>query len=68
MARIKMSDILKMEDKEIHQKLYDLNSELIKLRSDAARGMLKKEVGHIKHIRRNIARINTAITLKGLNK
>lgn len=68
MTRIKMSDILKMEDKEIHQKLYELNSELIKLKSDGARGLLKKEVGRIKHLRRNIARVNTALTLKSLNK
>ena len=68
MTRIKMSDVLKMEDKEIHQKLYELNSELIKLKSDAARGLLKKEVGYIKHLRRNIARVNTALTLKNLNK
>ena len=44
------------------KRLNDIRSELSRLRSAAARGTLKKELGEIKTVRRNIARILTAVT------
>jgi len=46
------------------KRLSDLRSELSRLRSSAARGTLKKELGEIKTVRRNIARVLTASSVR----
>jgi ribosomal protein L29 len=62
MKRLKMDELSKLSREDLVSRLNDLRSELSTLRSKAARGTLKKELGEIKTVRRNIARINTAIT------
>ncbi len=63
MKRLKTSELSELSRDDLVKKLNDVRSELSRLRSKAARGTLKKELGEIKTVRRNIARINTAISL-----
>lgn len=61
MKRLKTDELSKLSNEDLVRRLNDLRSELSTLRAKAARGTLKKELGEIKSIRRNIARIMTAI-------
>ena len=61
MKRLKTEELSKLSDPDLIKRLNDLRSELSRLRSSAARGTLKKELGEIKTVRRNIARTLTAM-------
>lgn len=62
MARIKLKTLREMNDKDLSDKLGELTSELAKLRSEGAKGTLKKETASIRWARRDIARIKTLLT------
>ncbi|MGH9911813.1 MAG: 50S ribosomal protein L29 [Nitrososphaeraceae archaeon] len=59
MARIKLKILREMNDRDLTEKLNELTSELTKLRSEGAKGTLKKETASIRWTRRDIARIKT---------
>jgi large subunit ribosomal protein L29 len=61
MKRIKSEEFSKLSDTDLIKRLNDLRSDLSSLRSKAARGTLKKELGEIKTVRRNIARTLTQL-------
>lgn len=61
MKRLKTQELSKLSHDDLVNRLNDLRSELSTLRSKAARGTLKKELGEIKTVRRNIARVMTAM-------
>ena len=50
-----------MNDSDLTEKLSDLRADLAKLRSEGAKGTLKKRTGDIRWIRRDVARIMTLI-------
>jgi large subunit ribosomal protein L29 len=60
LKRLKTSELAGLSDQDLVKRLNDLRAELSRLRSSAARGTLKKELGEIKTVRRNIARVITA--------
>ncbi|MCP8323464.1 MAG: 50S ribosomal protein L29 [Candidatus Methylarchaceae archaeon HK02M2] len=64
MPKLKSSDLLKLDDDALKNKLLELRAELVKLRSAATRGTLKKETGKIRAIRKAIARVLTIINLR----
>jgi large subunit ribosomal protein L29 len=64
MKRVKSEELSKLSEPDLRKRSNDLRSELSRLRSKAARGTLKKELGEIKTVRRNIARTLTVITAK----
>jgi large subunit ribosomal protein L29 len=64
MKRVKSEELSKLSEPDLIRRSNDLRSELSRLRSKAARGTLKKELGEIKTVRRNIARTLTAINSK----
>lgn len=64
MKRVKTEELTKLSDSDLITRVNDLRSELSKLRSKAARGTLKKELGEIKTVRRNIARVLTVMNSK----
>ena len=68
MKRIKTEELAKLSDADLVRRLNDLRTELSTLRSKAARGTLKKELGEIKTVRRNIARVMTVITAERTKK
>ncbi|MHB8566003.1 MAG: 50S ribosomal protein L29 [Nitrososphaerales archaeon] len=59
MKNLKTEELSKISDTDLTKRLNELRTELSRLRSSAARGTLKKELGEIKTVRRNIARILT---------
>jgi large subunit ribosomal protein L29 len=64
MARAKLRTLREMNETDLSGKLSDLLAELSKLRSESAKGTLKKQTGNIKYIRRDIARILTILNEK----
>jgi large subunit ribosomal protein L29 len=61
MGRIKLKVLREMNDGDLSEKLDELSSELAKLRSEGAKGTLKKETASIRWTRRDIARIKTIL-------
>lgn len=61
MGRIKLKVLREMNEKDLSEKLDELSSELAKLRSEGAKGTLKKETATIRWTRRDIARIKTLL-------
>jgi large subunit ribosomal protein L29 len=61
MARMKLKTLREFNREDLKGKLSELRADLSKLRSDSAKGTLKKETGHIRWIRRDIARILTIL-------
>jgi large subunit ribosomal protein L29 len=61
MARIKLKVLREMNDRDLTEKLNEFTSELTKLRSEGAKGTLKKETASIRWTRRDIARIKTIL-------
>ena len=59
MGRVKLKTLREMNGNDISDKLFELNTELAKMRSEGAKGTLKKQTGNIKWLRRDIARIMT---------
>ena len=61
MARVKLKALQEMNRSDLTQKLSELEAELMKLKSERAKGTLKKETGSIRWMRRDIARILTIL-------
>lgn len=61
MARVKLKTLKEMNENDLSEKLSELKAELLKLKSERAKGTLKKDTGSIKWIRRDIARILTML-------
>ncbi|MGQ9470042.1 MAG: 50S ribosomal protein L29 [Nitrososphaerales archaeon] len=66
MPKLKSDELRKLNDEDLQKKLFELRAELVKLKSAAARGTLKKETGKIRAIRRLIARILTIMNERKL--
>jgi large subunit ribosomal protein L29 len=64
MARVKLKNLQEMNQTDLGEKLSELKSELLKLKSERAKGTLKKETGSIRWVRRDIARILTILEEK----
>lgn len=65
MARVKLKTLQEMNRTDLTEKLSELKAELMKLKSEQAKGTLKKETGSIRWMRRDIARILTIINERG---
>ncbi|NAL76765.1 50S ribosomal protein L29 [Nitrososphaera sp. AFS] len=65
MARLKVKTLREMNSSDLTEKLSELNADLAKLRSEGAKGTLKKETGDLRWIRRDIARIMTILNERG---
>jgi len=61
MKHLKTSELKALSDEDLTKRLNELRTELSRLRSAAARGTLKKELGEIKTVRRNVACILTSM-------
>lgn len=61
MSRMKLTTLREMNDNDLKDKLLELKADLAKLRSEGAKGTLKKESASIRWARRDIARILTLI-------
>jgi large subunit ribosomal protein L29 len=61
MGRMKLNTLREFNDEDLRAKLLELKADLSKLKSESAKGTLKKETGNIQWTRRDIARIITII-------
>ena len=66
MPHLKAKELRKQEAEKLRQTLFDLRSELSKLRGGAQRGIVKKDVGNIHRIRKDIAAVLTVMHEKGV--
>ncbi|NOJ29206.1 MAG: 50S ribosomal protein L29 [Nitrososphaeraceae archaeon] len=67
MARIKLKTIKEMNSTDLVGKLRELRTDLSKLKSESAKGTLKKESGDIRWVRRDIARIMTILNERNVS-
>jgi large subunit ribosomal protein L29 len=68
MPNLKAKGLKEQEPDKLRETLFDLRAELSKLRSTAARGLNKKDTGKIRKVRRDIARVLTTMTQKGMSE
>ncbi|MGD1834668.1 MAG: 50S ribosomal protein L29 [Nitrososphaeraceae archaeon] len=61
MTRIKLHTLRELSNTDLYEKLLELQADLAKLRSEGAKGTLKKETASIRWLRRDIARVFTII-------
>jgi ribosomal protein L29 len=66
MAQLKPKDLRKQDAEKLRQTLFDLRSELSKLRGGAQRGLIRKDVGNISRIRKDIATVLTVMHEKAI--
>jgi len=68
MPQLKPKDLRTQDAEKLRQTLFDLRSELSKLRGDVDRGLVKKDVGKVRRARRNVAIILTVMREKGVSE
>ncbi len=66
MPKLKAKGLREHNPEKLRQTLFDLRSELSKLRSSAERGVIRKESGKLRRVRKDIARVLTVMTEKGI--
>jgi large subunit ribosomal protein L29 len=66
MPNLKAKQLREQEPDKLKETLFDLRAELSKLRSTAARGLNKKDTGKIRKVRRDVARVLTTMTERGV--
>ena len=65
MPRMKAKALRQQDPNQLKDRLFELRGELARLRSMAARGMIQKQSGSVKRVRRDIARLLTVMQEKG---
>jgi len=68
MAQLRPKELRNQDADKLRQTLFDLRSELSKLKGGAERGIVKKDVGKIRRIRRDIARVMTVMREGGITE
>ena len=68
MPQLKPKDLRTQDAEKLRQTLFDLRSELSKLSGNLDRGLVKKDAGKVKAVRRNIARVLTVMHQKGVTE
>jgi ribosomal protein L29 len=68
MPQLKPKELRKQDADKLRETLFDLRSELSKLAGGAQRGVVKKDVGNIKRLRRDVARVVTVMHEKGVTE
>ena len=66
MPVLKAKELRKKDTKELIEQLIELRRELLRLSTLSARGIIGKESGKVKVVRRNIARILTVLRERGV--
>ncbi len=68
MPRVKTKTLREQDSEQLKDRLFELRGELSKLQGLNARGMIQKQSGKIGRIKRDIARILTVMTEKGVTE
>jgi ribosomal protein L29 len=66
MAQLRTKDLREQDAEKLRQTLFDLRSELSKLRATASRGLSQKEIGKIRRARKDVAKVLTIMHEKGV--
>jgi ribosomal protein L29 len=66
MTKLKAKELKKQDPDKLRQTLFDLRAELSKVRGGAQRGLVKKDVGKIRRIRRDVAVVLTVMNEQGV--
>jgi len=66
MAQLRAKELREQDADKLRQTLFDLRSELSKLRGTAARGLSQKQVGKIRRARKDVAIVLTVMHEKGV--
>ena len=61
MTRIHMNTIREISEGDLRQRIQELRGDLAKLKTDGAKGTLRKENGKIRSIKKDIARMMTRL-------
>ncbi len=62
MSRVRMKAIREMSEEDIKDRIQEFRTELLKMRTNAASGTLRKDSGRIRPLRRDIARMKTRLS------
>ena len=68
MTRLKLKTLREMNEQDLIEKLAELKADLAKLKLEKSKGTLKKQTGHIKWLRRDIARMMTLLNERKIKK
>lgn len=66
MAQLKPRELRQQDAEKLRQTLFDLRSELAKLQGNAQRGLAQKDVGKVRRVRKDVARVLTVMREKGV--
>ncbi len=66
MPQLKAKGLREQDPEKLRQTLFDLRSELSRLRSSAKRGVIRKESGKLRRTKKDIARLLTVMNEKGI--
>ena len=66
MPQLKPKELRKQDADKLRQTLFDLRSELSKLAGEAQRGVVKKDIGNISRLKKDVARVLTVMHEKGV--
>jgi ribosomal protein L29 len=66
MPQLKPKELREQDAEKLRQTLFDLRSELSKLSGDIERGIVKKDVGKVRRVRKDVAIVLTVMHEKGI--
>ena len=61
MAMLKMKSIRELNEKDLRDRIVQMKTELSKLKTEDAKGTLRKETGKIRKVRKEVARLMTRL-------
>ena len=61
MAMLKMKSIREMNEKDLRDRIVQMKTELSKLKTEDAKGTLRKETGKIRKVKKEVARLMTRL-------
>lgn len=68
MPQLKPRELRQQEAEKLRQTLFDLRAEYSKLEGNKERGLIQKDVGKVRRVRRDIARVLTIMREKGVTE
>ena len=61
MAMLKMKSIRELNEKDLRDRIVQMKKELSKLKTEDAKGTLRKETGKIRKVKKEVARLMTRL-------
>ena len=61
MAMLKMNSIRELNEKDLRDRIVQMKTELSKLKTEDAKGTLRKETGKIRKVKKEVARLMTRL-------